>query len=158
MNDLISKQAVIESLYGWAEHSITDAEAWHLRQVIGDIKSMKAAEQKDYTEQQIRDAFNEGFSNGKEAIALDDAIHKAWKAFDSFKNGVILWRDFREVGIEEYYYDWYYAENRLYVIRDRMIETFRFVEADNPREALEQYKSRLDEVMRAGEWVEEVYE
>ena len=38
--DFISRQAVIDSLYDWSNHSMTDAETWHLRQVIGDIKSM----------------------------------------------------------------------------------------------------------------------
>lgn len=38
--DCISRQAVIDSLYDWSNHSMTDAETWHLRQVIGDIKSM----------------------------------------------------------------------------------------------------------------------
>jgi len=44
MNDLISRQAVIDSLYDWSNHTITDAETWHLRQVIGDIKSMPSAQ------------------------------------------------------------------------------------------------------------------
>lgn len=129
-----------------------------LNTIRGNLRNFPSAQQKEYTEQQVRDAFNAGFSNGKEAIALDDAIHKVWKAFDSFKGGAIIWRDFREVGVEEYYYDWYYAENRLYIIRDRMIETYCFVEAGNPKEALKLYKDRLDDAMRAGEWVEEVYE
>lgn len=38
--DVVSRQAVIDSLYDWSNHSMTDAETWHLRQVIGDIKSM----------------------------------------------------------------------------------------------------------------------
>lgn len=41
--ELISRQAVIDALLDWAEHSITEAEEWHLRQVIGDIRSMPAA-------------------------------------------------------------------------------------------------------------------
>lgn len=44
MNDLISRQAAIDALYDWSEHSMTDAEAWHIRQVIGDIKSMPSAQ------------------------------------------------------------------------------------------------------------------
>jgi hypothetical protein len=42
--DLIDRQAVIDALYDWSEHSMTDAEAWHIRQVIGDIKSLPPAE------------------------------------------------------------------------------------------------------------------
>lgn len=44
MDDLISRQAAIDALYDWSEHSMTDAEAWHIRQVIGDIKSMPSAQ------------------------------------------------------------------------------------------------------------------
>lgn len=42
--DLISRQAVIDALYDWSEHSMTDAEAWHIKQVIGDIKSLPSAQ------------------------------------------------------------------------------------------------------------------
>lgn len=45
VGDLISRQAVLDALYDWSEHSMTDAEAWHIRQVIGDIKSMPSAQQ-----------------------------------------------------------------------------------------------------------------
>ena len=38
--DTISRQAAIDALYDWSEHSMTDAEAWHIKQVIGDIKSL----------------------------------------------------------------------------------------------------------------------
>ena len=44
MSDFISKQEVIDALYDWSEHSMTDAEAWHIRQVIGDIKSLPSAQ------------------------------------------------------------------------------------------------------------------
>lgn len=44
MSDLISRQDAIDALYDWSNHTMTDAEAWHLRQVIGDIKSMPSAE------------------------------------------------------------------------------------------------------------------
>ena len=44
MSDLISRQAAIDALYDWSEHSMTDAEAWHIKQVIGDIKSLPSAQ------------------------------------------------------------------------------------------------------------------
>ena len=44
MQDLISRQATIDALYDWSEHSMTDAEAWHIKQVIGDIKSLPSAQ------------------------------------------------------------------------------------------------------------------
>lgn len=43
-DDTISRQAAIDALYDWSNHTITDAEAWHLRQVIGYIKSMPSAQ------------------------------------------------------------------------------------------------------------------
>jgi len=45
VKDCISRQAALDALYDWSEHSMTDAEAWHIRQVIGDIKSMPSAQQ-----------------------------------------------------------------------------------------------------------------
>ena len=63
----------------------------------------------------------------------DEQIHAVYKAFKSD----IRWHDFREVGAEEDYYDWYYAENRLYIIRDRLTEQYYFVEAKSPAEALQ---------------------
>jgi hypothetical protein len=53
MDDLISRQAVIDALYDWSEHSMTDAEAWHIRQVIGDIKSMPSAQPEKETAKRV---------------------------------------------------------------------------------------------------------
>lgn len=53
-DDLISRQAAIDALYDWSEHSMTDAEAWHLRQVIGDIKSMPSAQPEPLTDKEQR--------------------------------------------------------------------------------------------------------
>lgn len=62
MDDLIRRQAVIDSLYDWSDHSITDAEAWHLRQVAGDIKSMPPADpERRYTVEELR-VFQHGIS------------------------------------------------------------------------------------------------
>lgn len=62
MQDLISRQAAIDALYDWSEHSMTDAEAWHIRQVIGDIKSLPSAQpEQRYTEEELR-VFAHGIS------------------------------------------------------------------------------------------------
>lgn len=37
---MINRQAVIDELMTWEGHCITDQEEWHLRQVIGSIKSI----------------------------------------------------------------------------------------------------------------------
>ena len=46
MDDYISREAVIDSLQDWKGNCMTDAEEWHIRQVIGDVKSLPAAEVK----------------------------------------------------------------------------------------------------------------
>lgn len=38
--DLVSAGEVISALESWEGHTMTDAEAWHIRQVIGDIRSL----------------------------------------------------------------------------------------------------------------------
>ena len=44
MNDYINREAVIDSLQDWKGNCMTDAEEWHIRQVIGDVKSLPAAD------------------------------------------------------------------------------------------------------------------
>ena len=41
---MIRRQDVIDELMTWDDHCITDAEQWHLRQVIGSIKSIPGGE------------------------------------------------------------------------------------------------------------------
>ena len=53
---------LIDALYDWSEHSMTDAEAWHIKQVIGDIKSLPSAQpEQRYTEEELR-VFSHGIS------------------------------------------------------------------------------------------------
>ena len=62
MDDYIRRQAAIDALYDWSEHSMTDAEAWHIKQVIGDIKSLPSAQpEQRYTEEELR-VFAHGIS------------------------------------------------------------------------------------------------
>lgn len=62
MARLIDKRVVIDALYDWSEHSMTDAEAWHIKQVIGDIKSLPSAQpEQRYTEEELR-VFAHGIS------------------------------------------------------------------------------------------------
>lgn len=86
---------------------------------------------------------------------LDKAIHELFRAV---KEKDIKWNDFPSIGLSESYYQWYYAENRLYIIMDVMTNGLYFVEARSPIEAFEILKSRLYEAMRAGEWAEEEYD
>jgi hypothetical protein len=85
----------------------------------------------------------------------DSAIHELFRAI---KKNDIKWNDFPSIGLCEAYYYWYYAENRLYIIRDCMTDMFYFVEARNPIEAFGILASILDKAMRAGEMAEEEYD
>ena len=78
---------------------------------------------------------------------FDEYVHEVFKRFGN--NGV-RWHDFHEVGIDESYYDYYYAESMLYVIRDRLMNTYYFVEARSPGKALAKYKEHMDDVMKVG--------
>ena len=67
----------------------------------------------------------------------------------------IPWRDFSDVGLDEPYYNYYYAEDRLYIIKDNMSSCMWFVEATSPAEALKIIKDRWEELCEAGQFVEE---
>lgn len=78
----------------------------------------------------------------------DKAMHEVYRAIQT---NDIKWNDFPNIGLSEAYYLWYYAENRLYIIRDCMTDMLYFVEARSPVEAFGLLAARLDEAMRAGE-------
>lgn len=85
----------------------------------------------------------------------DSAIHELYRAI---KTNDIKWNDFPSIGLSETYYLWYYAENRLYIIRDCMTDMLYFIEARSPVEAFGLLTARLDEAMRAVELCREEYE
>ena len=88
------------------------------------------------------------------------AITEKWKTMiiDKQMHGIlayfegddIRWHDFKEVGLDEPYYDWYYAENRLYVIRDRIYEWYWFCYASSPKDAMEQFRELSHDIATAG--------
>lgn len=86
---------------------------------------------------------------------LDGAIHELFRAV---KEKDIKWNDFPSIGLNESYYCWYYAENRLYAILDVMTDEISLIEARSPIEAFGIFASRLDEAMRAGQMVDEEYD
>ena len=45
------------------------------------------------------------------------------------------WKDFSTVGIEDFSFDYYYAESGLYLIKDRINDSIYFVWANNPAKA-----------------------
>ena len=83
---------------------------------------------------------------------IDASIHELYRAM---KTNDIKWNDFPPIGLCESYYLWYYAENRLYMVKDCMTDMIYLVEARNPVEAFGHLMARLDEAMRAGEMVDE---
>lgn len=68
-------------------------------------------------------------------MELDKAFHLVKAAMDN-----IHWCDFRDVGLDEPYYDYYYAEDELYVIRDRVYLWVWLCRARSPKEAWRKYE------------------
>lgn len=76
-------------------------------------------------------------------MMIDEKIHDVFKAL--FKG--MRWHDFDEVGIDEAWTMWYYAEDRLYILRDMMLDNFTFIEASSPGKALEIYRQRMEDAL-----------
>ena len=68
---------------------------------------------------------------------MDKYIHIFYENIEN-----IQWLDFRVVGLENKFYEYYYAEGELYIIRDRVSKAMWFIEARSPKEALETLKRR----------------
>lgn len=81
-------------------------------------------------------------------LDLDKAFHLVASATEN-----IYWRDFRDVGLDEPYYDYYYAEDELYVIRDRVYLRLWFCKAKSPKEAWQKYEDECRSLAIA--WGEE---
>lgn len=63
---------------------------------------------------------------------MDKYIHIFYENIEN-----IQWLDFRVVGLENKFYEYYYAEGELYIIRDRVSKAMWFIEARSPKEALD---------------------
>ena len=83
---------------------------------------------------------------------IDASIHKLYRAMIA---NDIKWNDFPSIGLCESYYLWYYAEDRLYMIKDCMTDMIYLVEARSSIEAFKHLVARLNEAMHAGEMVDE---
>ena len=92
---------------------------------------------------------------GEDMNKTDEAIHELFRA-DEEKN--VKWNFFPNIGLCEAYYLWYYAENRLYIIKDCMTNGLYLIEARSPTEAFKKLVARLDEAMKAGEMADEEYD
>lgn len=71
-------------------------------------------------------------------MSYDDMLHCIFHGF----NRGLRWWSMKNFGADNDDYEWYYAENRLYVIRDKAYRTYYFVEASCPKEA---YKKMLEQ-------------
>lgn len=76
-------------------------------------------------------------------MSIDDAFQMIYKALI---NRVIKWNDFHEVGVDEYYHDYYYAENEVYVIRDRIFDRLTLIRAKSPKMAWEIFEEDVRSV------------
>lgn len=74
---------------------------------------------------------------------IDEAFQMVHKAI---RDKAIKWNDFRPVGVEDDYHDWYYAENRLYVIHDRIMDNIVLYEGKSPKEAHEKWDSDIRDI------------
>lgn len=68
-------------------------------------------------------------------MSIDSGFHSLWNIKDNIK-----WNDFRKVGVEEDFYDYYYAEDELYVIRDRIRGSMYLCKAKSPKEAWQSFE------------------
>jgi hypothetical protein len=87
-------------------------------------------------------------------MMIDGKIHEV----NGYLNEGIMWHDFSDVGLDEPYFSYYYAEDRLYLIKDNMTDCIWFIEEGSPAKALQVVKDRWDEAMKAGQPVEENYD
>lgn len=71
-------------------------------------------------------------------MSVDKILQEAFKNLDR-----IYFRDFKDVGVDEKEFDYYYAESTLYIIRNRKLKYYYFVTAPNPANALMQVKNEV---------------
>lgn len=74
---------------------------------------------------------------------LDEALQMVHRAI---RDKAIKWNDFRPVGVEDDYHDWYYAEDRLYVIHDKIMDTIVFYQGKSPKDAYESWQMDIRDI------------
>ena len=84
---------------------------------------------------------------------IDKTVHDFVKIIPG-----IPWEDFHKVGVDEDYFDYYYAEAEQYVIRDRISTQLFFVKARSPKEAMEKLKEIFRDVAMAMAGEDAIYE
>ena len=84
---------------------------------------------------------------------LDIWLH--WFYENCINGKYVIWHSFPEMGMGELYCNYYYAENRLYIIRDGMTGQLYFVKAGSPKDAFRKFKTAMEEAQNAGSYVDE---
>lgn len=78
---------------------------------------------------------------GGSKMRLDCAIHDL---YDAMSAGAISWKDCKDYGGFDDTYEWYYAEDRLYVIRHKKLHTCFITRAKSPEHAYMNLKHTLE--------------
>lgn len=68
-------------------------------------------------------------------MSVDEHIHELHKQLDK-----MLWRDFDN----EEQYEWYYAENNLYLLRYKPTGELAFIKGKSPDSALKTLENKVD--------------
>lgn len=74
---------------------------------------------------------------------LDRAFQMVYKAL---REKAIKWNDFHKIGVDEDYYDWYYAEDELYVIKDRIFDRLTLIKAKSPKMAMDIFNEDVNAI------------
>lgn len=69
--------------------------------------------------------------------------------------GHLRWMNFTYLGLNESFYSYYYAEARLYIIRDGLTDQLFFVKADSPKDAFMKFNKRMEDALNAGQFIDE---
>lgn len=67
----------------------------------------------------------------------DKAIQECYEALDR-----VRWRECENEGAPDDTFEWYYAEDRLYVIRHKKMKMYYFVKASSPLDAFGKMRAR----------------
>lgn len=84
-------------------------------------------------------------------MELDKWLH--WFYKNCINGKYVRWHSFPEMRKGESYYSYYYAGNRLYIIRDGMTNQLYFAKAWSPKEAYLELCRVMEEIQNAGSYV-----
>ena len=74
----------------------------------------------------------------KADMNFDKMLHVVDVGLDGLR-----WQECKDYGAPDDSYEWYYAEERLYVIRNKKMKAYYFVGAKSPTEAFEKLRKRF---------------